>query len=174
MDSRRPPQGISPVIATLLLTGMTVALSALVYLLVFSGPPAGIDPSRLQCIRIVAIRHAGDPFTPGCDDSCILLIHGGTAPLGNDGLSAIVLRNGERLKANITTLNAGRFYTTKHDGVEHLSGPGSMGPKGSSWDPGEEIWVDLNEGSVRAGDLVTVRIIDRASDLVISEATARV
>ena len=171
MDPRRPPPGISPVIATMLLVGLTIVLSALVYLLVSAAPQAGIEPSRLQYIHITAIRHAGDPFTLSCDDSCILLLHEGNAPLENDGLSALVLRNDERLRANITTMNGKSFLSTKHDGVEHLSGPGS---KGSTWDPGEEIWIDLNDGSVKAGDLVTVRIIDRATNLVISEDTARV
>jgi FlaG/FlaF family flagellin (archaellin) len=173
MDPRRPLPGISPVIATMLLVGMTVLLSALVYLLVLAAPQAGIDPSRLQYIHVLAIRHEGDPFSPNCDDSCILLIHEGNAPLENDALSAIILRNSERLPANITTLNAYHFYSTKHNGVDHLWGPGSEGSKGSRWDPGEEIFIDLNDHSVKAGDLVTVRIIDKTTDLVISEDTAR-
>lgn len=171
MDPRRLSHAISPVIATMLLVGMTVVLSALVYLLVLAAPPPGIDPSRFQYIHIVAVRHAGDPFTPACDDSCILLIHEGNAALGNDGISAIVLRNDEKLPANITTLNGKRFVSTKHYGVENLGGPGS---RASTWDPGEEIWIDLSDNSVKAGDLVTVRIIDQAQDIVISEDTARV
>jgi len=154
----------------MLLVGMTVVLSSLVYLLVSNAPQAGIDPSRFQFIRIIAIRHAGDPFSTACDDSCILLIHEGNGPLENDGLSTIILRNNEKIQANITTMNAKRFLSTKHYGVENLSGPGS---KGSSWDPGEEIWIDLAEESIKAGDLVTVRIIDKTADLVISEDSAR-
>jgi len=170
MDPRRPPHGISPVIATMLLVGLTVFLSVLVYLLVSTAPHAGIDPSRFQYIHITAVRHAGDSFSPNCDDSCIVLLHEGNTPLENDGLSALVLRNNVRLKANITTLNGKRFVPTIHTGVESLSGPGS---RGSSWDPGEEIWIDLADGSVKAGDLVTVRIIDKTTDLIISEDTAR-
>jgi flagellin-like protein len=170
MDPCRHSRAISPVIATMLLVGMTVVLSTLVYLLVSTAPQAGIDPSRFQYIHILAIRHAGDPFSTACDDSCILLIHEGNGPLENDGLSAIILRNNEKMNANITTMNAKRFISTKHNGVEDMSGPGS---KGSSWDPGEEIWIDLAEESIKAGDLVTVRIIDKTADLVISEDTAR-
>jgi hypothetical protein len=157
----------------MLLVGMTVVLSALVYLLVLAAPQAGMDPSRLQYIHITAIRHEGDPFSPNCDDSCILLIHEGNAPLGNDDLSAVILRNSEKLAANITTLNAYHFYSTKHNGVDHLWGAGSEGSRGSSWDPGEEIYIDLNDHTVKAGDLMTVRIIDRTTDLVISEDTVR-
>jgi hypothetical protein len=157
----------------MLLVGMTVVLSALVYLLVLATPQAGLDPSRLQYIHILAIRHEGDPFSPNCDDSCILLIHEGNAPLENDGLSATILKNGQPMKVNITTMNAYLFYSTKHTGVDHLWGPGSEGSKGSRWDPGEEIYLDLNDHSVKAGDFVTVRIVDRASDLLLSEDTAR-
>jgi hypothetical protein len=157
----------------MLLVGMTVVLSAIVYLLVLATPQAGLDPSRLQYIHILAIRHEGDPFSPNCDDSCILLIHEGNAPLENDGLSATILKNGQPMKVNITTMNAYLFYSTKHTGVDHLWGPGSEGSKGSRWDPGEEIYLDLNDHSVKAGDFVTVRIVDRASDLLLSEDTAR-
>ena len=170
MDPRRPSRGISPVIATMLLVGLTVLVSALAYLLVAAAPSALTGPSRIQYIRITAIRHAGDTFTPACDDSCIILVHEGNAPLENDGLSALVFRNSERLKANITTLNGKRFIPTAHTGVESLGGPGS---RQTTWDPGEEIWIDLADGSVKAGDLVTVRIIDKATELVISEDTAR-
>jgi flagellin-like protein len=175
MDPRRATRAISPVIATMLLVGLTFVLSALVYLLVFA-TPAWIDPSRFQYIHIAGVRHAGDPFTTTCDDSCITLVHEGTAPLRSDDLSAVVLRNNVMLKTNITTLNAGIFYTTKHDGVEYVTGPGASGPKGATWDPGEEIYLDLTEskvGPTKAGDFVTVRIIDKTSGLVISEDTAR-
>jgi hypothetical protein len=173
MDPRRRSPAISPVIATMLLVGMTVVLSALVYLLVLAAPPAGIHPSRLQYIHILAVRHEGDPFTPNCDDSCVLLIHEGTSPLENDALSAVILKNGQPMKANITTMNANHFYSTVHTGVDHLWGPGSDGPRGSRWNPGEEIYIDLNDHSVKAGDIVTVRIIDGTTDLVLSEDTAR-
>jgi len=176
MTPRRVSRAISPVIATMLLVGLTVVLSALVYLLVSTAPQAGIDPSRFQYIRILSIRHAGDTFTTTCDDSCITLVHEGNAPLANDDLSVVVLRNNLVLKTNITTLNAGRFYTTKHDGVEYLTGPGSLGAKGATLDPGEEIYLDLTESKVgltKAGDLVTVRIIDKTSGIVISEDSAR-
>jgi hypothetical protein len=161
----------------MLLVGMTVVLSALVYLLVLAAPPSGIDPSRFQYIHIMEIRitgkHEEDTLPPACDDSCILLIHEGNGPLQNDGISAVVLGNNKVVKANITTLNGGLFPKTKHFGAEHVSGPGSKGPVGSTWDPGEEIYLDLNEHSLGPGDLVTVRIIDTESDLVISEDTAR-
>jgi FlaG/FlaF family flagellin (archaellin) len=170
MDPRRQPQAISPVIGAMLLVGMTVVLSSLVYLLVVSGTPSLMGPPQIQYVHIVAIRHAGDPLTPPCDDSCILLIHEGTAPLENDRISALILGNDEAIKANITTLNGKKFLPTKHTGVKNLGGPGS---RGSAWDPGEEIYIDLKEGLVMAGDLVTVRIIDKNSNLVISEDTAR-
>ncbi|MDD1664280.1 MAG: hypothetical protein LUQ32_02900 [Methanomicrobiales archaeon] len=176
MAARRHSRAISPVIATMILVGMTVVLSALVYLML-ANPLAGIKPSRFQYIHITEIRitgkHVKDTSPPACDDSCIFLIHEGNAPLENDRVSAVILGNGEMVKANITTLNAGLFPKTKHNGVEHVSGPGSEGSKGSSWDPGEEVYIDLNEHSILAGELVTVRIIDKDSQLVISEDTAR-
>jgi flagellin-like protein len=177
MELRRHPPAISPVIGAILLIGMTVVLSTLVYLMVAAAPQPGIDPSKFQYIRIMEVRilgyHTEDTSPPGCDDSCILLIHDGTGPLRNDRISAVVLGNDRTLKANITTLNAGQFPKTKHYGAEHVSGPGSTGSMTSTWDPGEEIYLDLNEKSIHTGDLVTVRIIDKDTNLVISEDTAR-
>ncbi|HMA05021.1 MAG TPA: type IV pilin N-terminal domain-containing protein [Methanomicrobiales archaeon] len=170
MDSRRSFPAVSPVIGAMLLVGMTVVLSALVYLLVLSAPPPVIDPSRFQFIHITDIRHPGDPVATPCDDSCILLIHEGNAPLENDRLSAIILGNDEMVRANITTLNGKKYPATKHFGVKNLGGAGS---RGSTWDPGEEIYIDLKEDLVKEGDLVTVRIVDKDSNLVISEDTAR-
>jgi len=176
MDPRRRSHGISPVIGAMLLVGITVVLSALVYLMVLAAPHPGIDPARFQYIHIRDIRitgtHAESTIPPACDDSCILLVHEGNGPLQNDRVAAIILGNGRTLKANITTLNAYRFPQTKHLGAEHLSGPGSEGPVGSTWDPGEEIYIDLNEKSILSGELVTVRIIDKDSNLVISEDSA--
>jgi flagellin-like protein len=174
MDPRRKPLGISPVIATMLLVGMTFVLSALVYALVLAGPPSGIDPSRFQYIRITEIRVTGKHAMPtiACDDSCILLLHDGTAPLENDRISAVILGRKGMVKANITTLNSWHFSQTKHTGAEQVSGPGADGSIGSRWNPGEEIYINLNEHSLQAGELVTVRIIDRESNLIISEDTA--
>jgi flagellin-like protein len=170
MDPRRPSPGISPVIATMLLVGMTVVLSALVYLLLANAPQAGIDPSRLQYIHITKILHDGDPFTTTCDDSCVLLLHEGNAPLENDALSALILKNGQPMKVNITTLNGDKAVKTIHTGFRRLGGPGS---RGVNWDPGEELWIDLNDGSIQGGDFITVRIIDKVSGLVISADTIR-
>ncbi|HTY51720.1 MAG TPA: type IV pilin [Methanomicrobiales archaeon] len=170
MGLPRCSPAISPVIGAMLLVVITVVLSALVYLLVLSGPPPGVDPSRFQYIRILEIRTPGDPITPPCDDSCIRLIHDGTASLQNDRISALVIGNDETIRANITTLNGKNFVPTMHTGVKNLGGPGS---RSSTWDPGEEIYIDLKEGLVQDGDLVTVRIIDKETDLVISEDTAR-
>jgi hypothetical protein len=148
-----------------------------VYLMVASAPPPEIDPSKFQYIRIVEVRITGkhdDQVVPrGCDDSCIFLVHEGNGRLKNDRVAAVVLGNDRMVKANITTLNAGQFPKTRHFGAEHVSGPGSEGPAGSTWDPGEEIYLDLNEKTLHTGDLVTVRIIDRDSNIIISEDTTR-
>ncbi len=179
MDPRRQPQGISPVIGAMLLVGMTVVLSGLVYLMVLAAPVPGMDFPGSQYIHITEIRHAGDAVVTDCEDRCIRLIHLGTRSLENNALSAVILKNGETIMVstshgitpvNITTLNGNRFPKTKHDGVQTLSGKGAQG---ATWEPGEEIWILLRKNLVTEGDLVTVRIIHKPSNLVISEDTAR-
>jgi hypothetical protein len=170
MDSRRQPQGISPVIGAMLLAGMTVVLSAIVYVLVAGLPiMAQVDPAGFQYISITTLRlGSGEPY-PLCDN-CIILLHRGNRALKNDDLSAIVLSNGATLAANISTLNGQKYSSTAHAGLHRLGGPGS---REKTWDPGEEIWLDLKAGLIREGDLVTVRIIHKPSHLVISEDTAQ-
>jgi hypothetical protein len=164
----------------MLLVGITVVLSALVYLLVMAGPIPGMDFPGPQYIHIVEIRHAGDPVETDCEDSCIKLIHLGNRALENNALAADILKGGVTIMVstdhgvtpvNITTMNGQKFPATKHDGVKTLSGSGA---RGATWEPGEETWILLRKNLIREGDLITVRIIHKPTNLVISEDTARV
>jgi len=132
-----------------------------------------------QYIHIIEIRHAGDPDETDCEDRCIKLLHRGTRALENNALAAIILKNrvtmmvstdGGATPINITTMNGLKFPKTKHDGVQTLSGTGT---KGATWEPGEEIWILLRKNLIKEGDLITVRIIHKPTNIVISEDTAR-
>ena len=158
---------------------MTAVLAALVCLMVLAVPNLGMDFPGSQYIHITGIRHAGDPPEAGCEDRCIKLLHRGTKALENNALAAVILKNGETLMVstdhgvtpvNITTMNGLKFPTTKHDGVQTLSGAGTQG---ATWEPGEEIWILLRKNLVQEGDTITVRIIHKPTDLVISEDTVR-
>lgn len=174
MDPRRHSRAISPVIATMLLVGMTVVLSALVYLMV-AGLPGSIQLNalkELQYIEITAVYHQDDEGQHLMNyDSRVLLTHKGTRELENDDLRALIFRNGIQLNCNIVTMNGVKVQSTVHTGFSRLSGPGSQG---KTWAPGETLTIDLNNGTLHPGDELRIDIFSRSANTVISSDTFRV
>jgi flagellin-like protein len=173
MDSRRrtPAPAISPVIATVLLVGITVVLSAFVYLLL-AGFPSELqyDPvDQPQRIRITEMYRDGVPSPyPNCRRSCVVLRHDGTKPLGNTDLMPVFFRNEIRVPVNIPTMNGYQFIQQHPPGVRILEGDGCLG---RSWDPGEEIRIEFNMGTFHQGDRVRVEIGSRSGDIIFPSDT---
>jgi len=174
MALRRVSRAISPVIATMLLVGLTVVLSALVYLMV-AGFPASMPfdaTKQLQFIEITAVYHQDDgPPHLMNYDSRVLLTHKGTRELENDDLRALLFRNGIQLKCNIVTMNGVKVQSTIHTGFSTLYGPGSQG---KTWAPGEILTIDLNNGTLHPGDELRIDIFSKSANIVISSDTYRV
>ncbi|MGA2935277.1 MAG: type IV pilin N-terminal domain-containing protein [Methanomicrobiales archaeon] len=174
MDPRRQSRAISPVIATMLLVGLTVLLSALVYLMV-AGLPASmpLDTMKdLQYIEITAVYDQDDEYAHAMNyDSRVLLTHKGTRELENDDLRALVYRNGEQLNCRIDTLNGVKIQSTVHTGLSRLYGPGSQG---KTWAPGETLTIDLNNGTLHPGDELRIDIFSKSKNTVISSDTYQV
>ncbi len=171
MNPHRLSRAISPVIATMLLVGMTVVLSALVYLML-AGFPSGLQSSAIeepQHIRIREVYREGtvSPY-PNCWRSCVVLRHDGTKPLANDDLAPIFFRNEARVPVNIPTMNGYQFIKLHPQGVRILEGEGCQG---TSWDPGEEIRIEFNKGTFQQGDRVRVEISSRSGDIIIPSDT---
>ena len=171
MDPRRLSPAISPVIATMLLVGLAVVLSALVYLMV-SGLPASLQLDALkdlQFIEITAVYSVDDEYTHAMNyDSRVLLTHKGTRELDNDDLRALVFRNGVQLNCRIDTLNGVKIQSTSHTGLSRLYGPGSQG---KTWAPGETLTIDLNNGTLHPGDELRIDIFSKSAGTVISSDT---
>jgi len=174
MDPRRHSRAISPVIATMLLVGMTVVLSALVYLMA-AGLPASLQldtMEQMQYIEITAVYHQDDEYTHALNyDSRVLLTHKGTRELENDDLRALIYRNGMQLSCRIDTMNGVKVQSTIHTGLSRLYGPGSQG---KTWAPGETLTIDLNNGTLHPGDELRVDIFSKSADTVISSDTYQV
>jgi flagellin-like protein len=171
MPPRRACPAISPVIATVLLVGMTVVLSATAYLLV-AGFPSGLQYTPLDEPQRIAIREVyregvTSPY-PNCKRSCVVLRHDGTRPLVNNDLSPVVFRNEVQVPVNIHTMNGDRFIKLHPTGVHLLEGQGC---RGRYWDPGEEIRIEFNKGTFRQGDRVRVEISSRSGDIILPSGT---
>ena len=153
---RRVSRAISPVIATMLLVGLTVILSALVYLIV-AGLPASIQSDLvggMQYIEITAVYDQDDEYAHALNyDSRVLLTHKGTRELGNDDLRAVVSGTGCSLDCRIDTMNGVKIQSTVHTGLSRLYGPGSQG---KTWAPGETLTIDLSNGTLHPGDKLRI------------------
>ncbi|HXW98916.1 MAG TPA: type IV pilin [Methanomicrobiales archaeon] len=174
MEPRRRCAGISPVLASMILVGMTVVLATLVYLMV-AGLPATIPAdavSDMQFLEITAVYHVDDdaPYAMNYD-SRVLLTHKGTRELPNDDLRALVFRNGAQLNCRIDTMNGVKFQSSSHTGVQKISGAGCQG---STWSPGETLTLDLNNGTLHPGDEIRVDIFSKSGNRIISSDTYRV
>ena len=174
MDPRRYSRAISPVIAVMLLVGLTVVLSALVYLMA-AGLPASLQldtMEQMQYIEITAVYHQDDEYAHALNyDSRVLLTHKGTRNLENDDLRAFVYRDGTQLNCRIDTFNGVKVQSTVHTGLSRLYGPGSQG---KTWAPGETLTIDLNNGTLHPGDELRVDIFSKSADTVISSDTYQV
>ena len=174
MALRRAFRAVSPVIATMLLVGLTVILSALVYLMV-SGLPASVqsDPvGGMQYIEITAVYDQDDEYTHAMNyDSRVLLTHKGTRELVNDDLRALVFRNGVQLDCRIDTMNGVKIQATAHTGLSRLYGPGSQG---KTWAPGETLTIDFSNGTLHPGDELRIDIFSKSRNTVISSDTYQV
>ena len=129
MAACRLSRAISPVIGAMLLVGLTVVLSALVYLMA-AGLPASLQldtMEQLQYIEITAVYHQDDEYAHALNyDSRVLLTHKGTRELENDDLRALVYRDGTQLNCRIDTMNGIKVQSTVHTGLSRLYGPGSQ------------------------------------------------
>jgi hypothetical protein len=155
------------VIGATLLVGITVVLSALVYLML-AGFPSGLHSGAIgepQQIRIREVYREGiaSPY-PNCWRSCVVLRHEGTRPLGNNDLIPVFYRNEARVPVSIPTMNGYEFVRQHPAGVRLLEGDGC---KGESWDPGEEIRIEFNKGTFRQGDRVRVEISSGSGDIIL-------
>jgi hypothetical protein len=156
-------QAVSQTHGVLLMVAITVILAILV-LLLFRLPPMTWG-TPLPSIVILSVEHMSDRSPYGLNyDSRILLYHNGTKPYENDGLRAVIYRNGERV-CIIPTLNGYRFIQSHHYGSERIEGEGC---RTLFWNPGEGIEIDIVDGTLYPGVDVTVEIINRTTDAVIS------
>jgi Archaeal Type IV pilin, N-terminal len=171
MAPRRLSPAISPVIGAMLLVGITVVLSALVYLML-AGFPAGLQSGAMEQPQRIGIREVyregtASPY-PNCWRSCVVLRHEGTKPLENNDLIPVFYRNEVRVPVNIPTMNGYEFVKQHPAGVRLMEGDGC---KGASWDPGEEIRIEFNKGTFQQGDRVRVEISSESGVIILPSDT---
>ncbi|MCK9318581.1 type IV pilin, partial [Methanoculleus sp.] len=156
--------------ATLLMVVITIILAALVLLMVLAMIPSWswAEPS-LPPIIITGVSHASGETGKVTYASRIFLLNNDSTVYENDRLKAVFYRDGQRT-SSVQTLNGHLLISSRHDGVKYIEGEGC---RSLYWNPGEEMVVDLTDKTLVPGVMVTVEIVDKQTEKVISKHSAR-
>ncbi|MDO9523173.1 MAG: type IV pilin [Methanocorpusculum sp.] len=164
--SEQSDDGVSPVVATLLLIALTLILCAIIAACLMNYTSSGVSPSYPpEILAIESVNHYnGEIFAFA---SKVTLINIGTEKLWNSDYSAKVYINGEKKFIIIKTLRADEFIPTQHFGIQLLYG---SGPRGYEWEPENSGVFDLNDGTIHPGDVLRIDIIRKEDGKVISRS----
>ncbi|TAJ44003.1 hypothetical protein [Methanofollis fontis] len=184
---------VQAIMVLLLLTVLLVAIlfAALSHFIRFPFDPGMQTTDRI--FEITAVRHysedgvtmnydsrltlwyndSPDTFDIG-DPADLLAVYCGysrdnpdrTRQYVKDDLTAQFYCNGEPVYAVIGTLDAHLFIPTHHNGVQYMTGTGSV------WCPNAKITIDFRDGTFRPGDVVRVEVRSKSAGRVISADTA--
>lgn len=168
-SSEQGDDGVSPVIATLLIIAVIVILCAIIaaFCMALFCPSSGIalfSPPEILAIESVDHYDKDGKLT---SESKVTLRNIGTKKLWNSNYSAKVYINDEEQFIIIKTLRADEFIPTQHFGIQLLYG---IGPTGYEWEPGNIGIFDLKDGKVHPGDVLQIDIIRKEDGKVISRS----
>lgn len=166
--SEQGDDGVSPVIATLLLIALTLILCAVLAAICMAliSPSSGMPLlSPPEILAIESVDHYNNGTLTFA--SKITLINIGTKSLWNTNYSANVYINDVKQRVIIETLQAHKFINTHHFGISTISG---SGPTGYEWEPGNAGVFDLLDGTVQPGCTLRIDIIRIDDGEVISRS----
>jgi len=150
----------------LLMLAITFILAALVLLMMVL-LPYQTDESVPAVFKITKIRHVND-YGRLTYDSRMMVANTGEIGYSNLNLYALTYRNGDLLASSIKTVNGHDFISTHHYKIQNLGG---LGSQGTTWDPGELIYIDYTDKTFHPGDVVTFEVYDVVTDQIISRHT---
>jgi hypothetical protein len=154
----------SPVMGGILCIAITMMLAVLV-LLLFQMPNFLLQDSEVPAIfKITKIRHTNENGKLNYD-SYMVVINSGVTGYENQNLYAKTYKAGIPLNCVISTMNANKFISSQHFGVQNLAG---FGAKGATWYPNAMIWIDYTDKTFQPGDEVTFEVYDTTTDQIIS------
>lgn len=163
-------RAISETHGTLLMVAITIILAILVLLMALAMLPSGswMEPAEPPII-ITEISHNSKETGKFTCASRIVHLNNGSTVYENDGLKAVIYRNGQKVCV-VQTLNGHRLIPSHHYGVKTLGGEGCRTPY---WNPGEELELDLSDNTIYPGVQVTVEILEKQTGEIISKHTVQ-
>ena len=161
-SSKKGDDGVSPVIAELLIIAIILILCALLaaYCMSLICPipilEQPVNNSTPEILAIVSVDHynANGEKTY---ESIVTLKNIGKDSLKNSDYRADIYINDIKKYIVIKTLSAHDFISTNHFGIQLLYGPG---PTDYNWDPNQDGIFDLNDRTLHPGDLLQIDIIN--------------
>lgn len=152
-----------------LMVALTVILAVIVLLMLLSMLPTGSWVEPEPAIIITEISHVNAGAGAMTYASRITLKNNSSTTFENDHLKAVIYVNGYK-SCIIQTLNGHLLIPSHHYGVKTLGGEGC---RDRFWNPGEEMTADLTDGTFYPGAEVTLKILDKEGERVISQHTVR-
>lgn len=178
--------GVSPVIATLLLVTLTVILCGIIaavsmpfinqleepflppeLLAIASGD--NLVPPEILAIEFVNHHNNGGTKTFA---SNITLRNIGRQSLWNSDYEPEFYINGTKIRVDLFTLNASDFRAAggSPTGIWRLYGLSGEGPSGYEWKPGAIGYIDLTDRTIRHDYVLQVDIIRKTDGKIISRS----
>jgi len=126
------------------------------------------DPTPPVIFEITKIRHVNDAGVLTYD-SRVMLVNVGTADYKNRNLMAKIYRNDIPLTFIIASMNGNDYIAHYHTkGVDIMGGPGCSG---TTWSPGEMLYIDFKDRTFHPEDTVRVEVYDKTTNQIISSDT---
>ena len=130
--------------------------------------PAIFDPTPPVIFEITKIRHINDAGVLTYD-SRLMLVNVGMADYKNQNLMAKIYRNDIPLTVVIASMNGNDYIAHYHtNGVDIMGGPGCSG---TTWSPGEMLYIDFNDRTFHPEDRVRVEVYDKTTNQILSSDT---
>lgn len=164
--------GVSPVIATLLLVTLTVILFSVVAAVAISFTSALEQPlSPPEILAIESVDHQNGTSYKYTYAGNITVKNIGREFLWNSDYRPEFYVNGNKLYVELFTLNASDFGAVGKSpkGIRRY-GLGGNGPNGYVWVPGASGFFDLTNKLIKPGDMLQIDIIRNSDGKVISRS----
>jgi hypothetical protein len=159
--------GASNPIGSILIIAITVVIAALILaqLLLL---PAIFDPAPPVIFEITKIRHVNDAGVLTYD-SRVMLVNVGSEDYKNKNLMAKIYRNDIPLTFVMGSLNGNDYIAHYHThGVDIMGGPGCSG---TTWSPGEMLYIDFKDRTFHPEDTVQIDVYDKTTNQIVSSDT---
>ena len=152
------------------MVAITVILAIILLLMLLAMIPSWswAEPG-LPPIVITEIAHTSGATGKLTYAGRVYLLNNGSTIYENDRLQAIFYRDGWRF-CTVQTLNGHLLIPSHHYGVRYIKGEGCRSPY---WNPGEVMEIDLADRNIVPGVMITVEIIDKQTNKMISKHTVK-